>query len=107
MKLKKEDYLMAKNFTDEIIKLDNEKIESHTHFFIKSFIENKDTSDNYIKNKIFLFLKHISSIFFNYYINNEIYFLSKNEIENCYKTDKLIIKIYKNFKFTDYEVENI
>lgn len=98
MKLEHEDYLLAKTITDETLKLDYENIEFHIQDSLKSFIGNMDTSNYYIRSKIFLFLQHISSLFLNYCINSEVYFLSKEEIEKSYKGRDVIAKMCKDFR---------
>lgn len=98
MKLEYEDYLLAKTITDETLKLDNENIEFHIQDSLKSFIGNMDTSKYDIRSKIFLFLQHISSLFLNYCINSEIYFLSKEEIEKSHKGRDVIAKMCKDFR---------
>lgn len=98
MKLEHKDYLLAKNIVDETLKTDEEKIELHIKNSVKCFIGEMDTSNYDVRHKIFLFLQHISSLFLNYCINSEVYFLSKNEIEKSFKGRAFIGQIVKDFR---------
>jgi hypothetical protein len=102
MKLEYKDYEFSKKIVDETLKLDDVKIEPHIQVSLKSFICDMDTSDYDVRSKIFLFLQHISSLFLNYCINSEVYFLSKEEIEKSYKGRDIIAKMCKDFRETGF-----
>jgi len=97
MKLTHENYLFAKKVVDDTLDVDDSKIEFHIRDSVKSFIGYIDTSNMDNRNYIFQFLQHISSLYLNYCLNGNMYFLSEDKIEKCMKSREVIVKIIKDF----------
>jgi hypothetical protein len=97
MKLTQENYLFGKKVVDDTLDIDNDKIEFHIRDSVKSFIGDIDTSIMDNKQYIFQFLQHISSLYLNYCLNGNIYFLSEDKIEKCMKSREIIVDIHKDF----------
>ena len=97
MKLTQENYLFGKKVVDDTLDVDDSKIEFHIRDSVKSFIGDIDTSNMDNRNYIFQFLQHISSLYLNYCLNGNMYFLSEDKIEKCMKSREVIVKIIKDF----------
>jgi len=97
MKLTQENYKFGKKVVDDTLDIDNDKIEFHIRDSVKSFIGDIDTSIMDNKQYIFQFLQYISSLYLNYCLNGNIYFLSEDKIEKCMKSREVIVDIHKDF----------
>jgi hypothetical protein len=97
MELTQENYLFGKKVVDDTLDVDDSKIEFHIRDSVKSFIGDIDTSNMDNRNYIFQFLQHISSLYLNYCLNGNMYFLSEDKIEKCMKSREVIVKIIKDF----------
>ena len=97
MKLTHENYLFGKKVVDDTLDVDDSRIEFHIRDSVKSFIGDIDTSNMDNRNYIFQFLQHISSLYLNYCLNGNMYFLSEDKIEKCMKSREVIVKIIKDF----------
>jgi hypothetical protein len=106
MKLTSENYLFGRKVVDDTLSIDDDKIEFHIRNSVKSFIGDIDTSDMENRNYIFQFLQHISSLYLNYCLNGNIYFLSEDKIEKCFKSRKFIVKIHEDLRNDLKEMPN-
>jgi hypothetical protein len=97
MKLTQENLEFGKKIVDDTLDIDNDKIEFHIRDSVKSFIGDIDISNMGNRNYIFQFLQHISTLYLNYCLNGNMYFLSEDKIEKCYKSREFIVKIIKDF----------
>jgi hypothetical protein len=97
MKLSQENLEFGKKIVDDTLEVDDIKIEFHIRDSVKSFIGDIDTSNMDNRNYIFQFLQHISTLYLNYCLNGNMYFLSEDKIEKCYKSREVIVKIIKDF----------
>ncbi|HHX69478.1 MAG TPA: hypothetical protein GX708_15710 [Gallicola sp.] len=75
MKLTHENYLFGKKVVDDTLDIDNDKIKFHIRDSVKSFIGDIDTSIMDNRQYIFQFLQHISTLYLNYCLNGNAYFL--------------------------------
>ena len=96
MKLTHENYLFGQKVVDDTLNIDNDKIESHIRDSVKYFIGDIDISNMDNRNYIFQFLQHISTLYLNYCLNGNMYFLSDDKIEKCYKSREVIVNIHKD-----------
>ena len=97
MKLTHENYEFAKKVVDDTLDIDDDKIEFHIRDSVKSFIGDMDISIMDNRQYIFQFLEHISTLYLNYCLNGNIYFLSEDKIEKCMKSREVIVDIHKDF----------
>lgn len=96
--LENKDYLLCKEIADQALKLKDEEIQFHIKDHLKSFIGDSDMSNYDVRNKVFLFLQHISTVFLNYCLNSNMYFLSDAEIEKALIGRKAIVSIIKGIR---------
>jgi hypothetical protein len=99
MKLVHEDYIFCKDVVDKALKLDIGESEEYILDIIKrEFISDLDMSDFDNRHRVFLLLKHISSLFLNYWVNGAMYFLTEVEIEKAIQGSEIVARVVKTFR---------
>ena len=98
MRLEHKDFLLGKKIVDNCLTCGNEKIYDYLYSEIKKFIEQGDFTDYEFRNKVFEFIGHQATLLINYDINNNIYFLSDNEIKKVEIGMSAIIKIREDIR---------
>ncbi len=99
MKLVHEDYIFCKNAVDKALRLDIEELERYILDVIKrEFIADLDMADFDNRNRVFLLLQHISSLFLNYRLNGAMYFLTDAEIEKASQGREIVASVFKTFR---------
>lgn len=104
MRLTQENLLFGKKIVDDTLNIDNDRIDFHIKTSVKSFIGDIDTSNMDNRNYIFQFLQHISTLYLNYCLNGNQYFLGEDKIEKCYKSREVISSIHKDFTGEKYNL---
>lgn len=98
MNLTFEEFQLGRNIVEECLKIDDDKIEIHIQNSLKSFIEKLDLSKLGNRSKIFSFLEHLSTLFINFDINAELYFLGEKEKKKSVIGMQTVAKITKDFR---------
>jgi hypothetical protein len=99
MKLVLEDYIFCKDVVDKALRLDIEESEEYILDVIKrEFISDLDMDDFDNRHRVFLLLERIGSLFFNYWINGTMYFLTGGEIEKAKKGREIVSGVVKTFR---------
>lgn len=79
LKLKTEDFQDIKKFVDDSLSLDEESIKRHIENNINELKSKLDWYNREDRNYLFHYLSHIRSLYLNYHLNGDSYFLSKEE----------------------------
>ena len=98
LKLKIEDFQDIKKFVDNSLSLNEENIKSHIENNTNEFKSKLDWSNREDRNHLFQYLSHMKTLYLNYFINGNSYFLSKEEIELSEIGMSTIAKIISNLR---------